>query len=126
MSRRLKNKPANIICDEEFLKEFPYFNRKIKVNETEKIKRLEAIIYPSDNDKILIDIILERKTKKIVIDSSDHEENKKRMMIQRKNKESIDEISQGLLIKQKNDKKCSKKNCKSEKQKEKKAKEKQK
>ena len=126
MSRRLKNKPANIICDEEFLKEFPYFNRKIKVNETEKIKRLEAIIYPSDNDKILIDIILERKTKKIVIDSSDHEENKKRMMIQRKNKESIDEISQGLLIKQKNDKKCSKKNCKSEKQKEKKTKEKQK
>ena len=126
MSRRLKNKPANIICDEEFLKEFPYFNRKIKVNETEKIKRLEAIIYPSDNDKILIDIILERKTKKVVIDSSDHEENKKRMMIQRKNKESIDEISQGLLIKQKNDKKCSKKNCKSEKQKEKKTKEKQK
>ena len=51
MSRRLKNKPANIICDEEFLKEFPYFNRKIKVNETEKIKWLEAIIYPSDNDK---------------------------------------------------------------------------
>ena len=112
MSRRLKNKPANIICDEEFLKEFPYFNRKIKVNETEKIKRLEAIIYPSDNDKILIDIILERKTKKIVIDSSDHEENKKRMMIKRKNKESIDEISQGLLIKQNNNKKCSKKNCK--------------
>ena len=112
MSRRLKNKPANIICDEEFLKELPYFNRKIKVNETEKIKRLEAIIYPSDNDKILIDIILERKTKKIVIDSSDHEENKKRMMIKRKNKESIDEISQGLLIKQNNNKKCSKKNCK--------------
>ena len=33
-------------------------------------------------------------------------------MIKRKNKESIHEISQGLLIKQKNDKKCSKKNCK--------------
>ena len=57
MSRRLKNKPANIICNEEFLKEFPYFNSKIKVNETDKIKRQEAIIYKivqqisSDNDK---------------------------------------------------------------------------
>ena len=57
MSRRLKNKPANIICDEEFLKESPYFNRKIKVNETDKIKRQEATIYkidkqiPSDNYK---------------------------------------------------------------------------
>ena len=57
MSRRLKKKPANIISDKEFLKEFPYFNRKIKVNETDKIKRQEAIIYkivkqiPSDNDK---------------------------------------------------------------------------
>ena len=38
LSRRLKNKPENIICDKEFLKEFPYFNRKIKVNETDKIK----------------------------------------------------------------------------------------
>ena len=40
-----------------FLKEFPYFNRTIKVNETDKIKRRETIIYkivkqiPSDNDK---------------------------------------------------------------------------
>ena len=57
MSRRLKNKPANIICDGEFLKEFFYFNRKIKVDETDKIKRREAIIHkiikqmPSDNDK---------------------------------------------------------------------------
>ena len=54
-----KNKPANIICDEEVLKKFPYFNRKVKVNETDKIKRQEAIIYktvkqiPSDNDKWL-------------------------------------------------------------------------
>ena len=57
LSRRLKNKPANIICDEKFLKEFPYFNRKIKVNKTDKIKRREAIIYkiikqiPSDKDE---------------------------------------------------------------------------
>ena len=40
-----------------FLKEFPYFHRKIKVNETDKMKRREAIIYkivkhiPSDIDK---------------------------------------------------------------------------
>ena len=56
MSKRLKNKPANIVCDEEFLKEFPCFNRKIRVNEIDKIKRREAITYkipeqiPSDND----------------------------------------------------------------------------
>ena len=53
LSRRLKNKPANTLRD----KKFPYFNRKIKVNETDKTKRREAIIYkiykqiPSDNDK---------------------------------------------------------------------------
>ena len=52
--------------------------------------------------EILIYIILEWKTKKIiVIDSSDDQGNKKRRMRKRKNKESIDEISQGLLIKQK-------------------------
>ena len=57
LSRRLKKKPANIICDKEFLKEFPYFNRKIKVNEIDKIERREAITckivkqIPSDNDK---------------------------------------------------------------------------
>ena len=44
LRRGVKNKPANIICDENFLKEFPYFNKKIKVNETDKIKRREAII----------------------------------------------------------------------------------
>ena len=57
MSKRLKNKTANIICDEEFLKEFPHFNKKIKVNQTDKIKKREATMYkivkqvPSDNDK---------------------------------------------------------------------------
>ena len=71
MSRRLKNKPANITCDEEFLKEFPYFNRTIQVNETDKIKRWR--------------------------------------MRKRKNKESIDEIGQGLLIKQKKRKKLQQK-----------------
>ena len=43
------------MCDEEFLKELPYFNRKI--SEIDKVKRRKAIIYkfvrqiPSDNDK---------------------------------------------------------------------------
>ena len=38
LRRRVKNRPA------KFLKEFPNFNRKIKVNETDKIKRREAIM----------------------------------------------------------------------------------
>ena len=60
MGRRFKSRPANIICNKELLKEFPYFNRKIKVNETDKIKRREVIIYkivkqiPSDNDKYYV------------------------------------------------------------------------
>ena len=59
--------------------------------------------------EILIYIILKWKTKKIiVIDSSDDQGNKKRRMRKRKNKESIDEISQGLLIKQKKTEKNSK------------------
>ena len=43
------------MCDEEFLKELPYFNRKI--SEIDKVKRRKTIIYkfvrqiPSDNDK---------------------------------------------------------------------------
>ena len=55
--RRINNKPTHTICDEEFLKEFRYFNRKLKVSKTDKLKRREAIIYksvkqiPSDNDK---------------------------------------------------------------------------
>ena len=48
LSRRLKNAPANIVCDEEFFKEFPYLNKKIRVNETDKIKRRKLIF-----DKIL-------------------------------------------------------------------------
>ena len=76
MSRRVKNSPENIICDEEFLKEFTYFNRKIKIRETDKINRQEVIIYVLLNSyhqtmingmlnttEILIHILLERKTK---------------------------------------------------------------
>ena len=43
LSSRLKNAPTNIVCDEEFLKKFPCFNKKIRVNETDKIKRRETI-----------------------------------------------------------------------------------
>ena len=76
LSRRLKNKPANIICDEKFLKEFPYFNRKIKVNKTDKIKderqlyikllnryHLTMINGMLNTIEILIQFTLERKTK---------------------------------------------------------------
>ena len=38
LSRRLKYAPANIMCNQEFLKEFPYFIKKVRVNETDKIK----------------------------------------------------------------------------------------
>ena len=69
---------------------------------------------PSDNDEWYVKYNRdsdnyytgkEDEIKIIVIDSSDDEKNKKRKMTKRKNKESIDEISQGLLIKQKNRKK---------------------
>ena len=63
--------------------------------------------------EILIHVILERKMKKIIaLKSSEYKGNRKRRMRKRKNKTSIDEISPGLLIKQKEGKKCSKKNKK--------------
>ena len=106
---RLKNRPANIICNKELLKEISYFNRKIKVNKTDKIERREAIIYkivkqiPSDNDKYYVkhnkesDTCHIGKDEKIiekVIESRANEENKNRKMIKRKIKESINEINQ--------------------------------
>ena len=48
LNRRLKNRPANIICDEELLKEFPYFNR-IEVNETDKLKDQRRLYIESLN-----------------------------------------------------------------------------
>ena len=91
------------------MKIFPCFHRKIKVNETDEIKRRDTIIYkifkqiPLDNDKWYVKcnrdsdtFTLERKTKKIIlIDNSDDEEgNKKRNMTKRKNAESVDEMNQ--------------------------------
>ena len=73
LKRKLKNKPANIIWEEEF----PYFNREIKVKETDKIKDERQLHIKSLNRdhqtminsmlntiEILIHIILERKMKK--------------------------------------------------------------
>ena len=92
LSRRLENKPANIACNEEFLKEFPDFNRKIKVNKTDKIKRREVIIYkiskqiPLDNNKYYAKYYRDSDTyyigkedekKIIVIESSDDKKNKR-------------------------------------------------
>ena len=48
LSRQLKNVLVNIVRDEGFLKEFPCFNKKIRINEMDKIKRRKAIF-----DKIL-------------------------------------------------------------------------
>ena len=106
MRRRLKNKPANIICDEEFLKEFPYFNRKIKVSKSDNTKRWEAIIYkivkqiPSDNEKWYVKynrdsdtyyIGKEDKKKIIVIENSDKETKNRR---KRKGTNNVDEINE--------------------------------
>ena len=72
------------MCDEEFLKEFPYFNKKIRVSETDKIKQREAIFdeilkqmspethkyyvkYNQDLDRYYIG----KNEKVIVIESSD-------------------------------------------------------
>ena len=48
-----------IVCDEEFLKELPEFNFRIKVNERDKVKRREEIFDKiikqiQDNDKYCI------------------------------------------------------------------------
>ena len=103
ISRRLKNAPANIVCDEEFLKEFPYFNKKIRLNETDKIKRREAIFdniltrmghenvkyyvkYNQDLDRYYIG-----KDEKVTVTESSDEEVEQRRKQKRKSKFNIDE-----------------------------------
>ena len=80
------------MCDDEFLKKFSYLNRKIKVNETDKIKRRETIIYktvkqiPSNNDKWYVKYNRDSDTyyigkedqKKISIGSTDDDEGNKK------------------------------------------------
>ena len=48
MERILRNTLANILVDADVLKELPYFNAKIKVDELNKKKRGDAIM-----DKII-------------------------------------------------------------------------
>ena len=92
LSRRLKNAPANTVCHEEFLKEFPYFNKKIRVNETDKIKRREAIFdkilrqMGPENDKYYVKYnqdldtyYIEKDEKVIVIENSGRGGTKKAM-----------------------------------------------
>ena len=57
--------------------------------------------------EIMIHIILEKKI--IVRDSGDNKENKERTMRKRKHNDSLDKISQGLIIKQKKRKKLQQK-----------------
>ena len=102
-SRQLKKAPANIVCDEEFLKEFPYFNKKIRLNETDKIKRREAIFdniltrmghenvkyyvkYNQDLDRYYIG-----KDEKVTVTESSDEEVEQRRKQKRKSKFNIDE-----------------------------------
>ena len=103
--QRLKIAPGNIVCDEEFLKEFPYFNKKIRVSEADKIKRREAIFdeilkqmrpethkyyvrYNQDLDRYYIG----KNEKVIVIESSDEQVEPRRKR-KRKSATNMDEIN---------------------------------
>ena len=109
----------------------PYFNRKIKVNKTDKIKRQEAIIYkivkqiPSINDIWYVKYkrdsdtyYIGKEDEKIIIvkDISDDEENEKEKGEKKYKNRWNKSISQGLLIKEKKTKKVAAKkiaNCSS-------------
>ena len=91
------------MCGGEFLKEFPYFNKKIRVSETDKTKRREAIF-----DKILKQMLPEndkyhvkynqdldtyyigKDEKFIVIESSEVEQKRQ---LKRKSTTNMDEIN---------------------------------
>ena len=104
-SRQLKKAPANIVCDEEFLKEFPYFNKKIRVKETDKMKRREAIFdkilkqMGPENDKYYVKYnqdldryYIGKDEKVIVIESSDEEVEQRRKQ-KRKSTTNMDKIN---------------------------------
>ena len=81
----LRNTLANISLDADFLKDLPYFNAKIKVDELNKKKRREAIMdkiikqLPPNNDIYYVDhgrktdTFRVRKDSKIKIESDDDE-----------------------------------------------------
>ena len=86
MDQILRNWPANILVDADVLKDFPYFNAKIKVGEVNKIKRREAImdeinkqLLPNSDTQYIepnrtTDSFSVRKDNKIEInDNSDHD-----------------------------------------------------
>ena len=94
----------------------PYFNRKIKVNKTDKIKRQETIIYkivkqiPSINDIWYVKYKRDSDTyyfgkedEKIIIvkDISDDKENEKEKGEKKYKNRWNKSITQGLLIKEK-------------------------
>ena len=83
MKRILRNTPANITVDADVLKELPYFNAKIKVDELNKKKSRDAIMdkiikhLPPNNDTYYVDHDRQtgsfrvRKDNKIKIESDD-------------------------------------------------------
>ena len=58
--RAIRNTPAKISVDKNVLEDLPYFNANIKVNETNKIRRKEAIFdkiikqLPPNNDRYYV------------------------------------------------------------------------
>ena len=111
LSRQFKNAPGNVVCDEEFLKEFPYFNKKIRVNEMDKIKRREANFdkilkqMGPENDKYYVkynqdlDIYYIGKDEKVIVTESSNEEVKQRRQWKRKSTTNMDKINKVWKIK---------------------------
>ena len=108
LSRQFKNAPGNVVCDEEFLKEFPYFNKKIRVNETDKIKRREAIFdktlrqMGAENDKYYVQYNQDlytyhiAKDEKVIVIETSGEEVEQRRQQKRKSTTNMDKINKIL------------------------------
>ena len=96
------------MCDEEFLKEFPYFNKKIRVNETDKIKRREAIFdkilrqMGAENDKYYVQYNQDlytyhiAKDEKVIVIETSGEEVEQRRQQKRKSATNMDKINKIL------------------------------
>ena len=94
--RKVLTIPDITILDKYLLKEVPYFNDTIVVNETDKLKKREAIIYeiikqlPADNDKYFVksrpetDTYNIGKDKEIIFVEDDFDYNAKRRSKKRK------------------------------------------
>ena len=87
--KKVQTIPKIKILDEEFLKEFPYFNKTIMVDEINKLKRRGTIMLeitkqmPSDNDKYFLQYNPENgtcligKDEQLVVISDDEKKPKK-------------------------------------------------